>query len=196
MKIKAFATAVLLLGCAVSNGAVTINFFTASSSIKDHLNSNIAMHQTFIAYWSLDQSLSGFNNADPLNPTGGDIVLGAFDITAGAAAGGRITGHTADAFGAGTAAYSPGYVYIAVFEYAFASYSGSIASGTYYGLGPIYSQSLTQQFPTPGTVDNYGQQITAIAPVTTSLQVVPEPSTVALMLAGLGVLGFSRIRRK
>jgi hypothetical protein len=32
--------------------------------------------------------------------------------------------------------------------------------------------------------------------IATTLVAVPEPSTVALMLAGLGVLGFVRIRRK
>lgn len=176
----------------ISMGMVTINFNTAANTLKDHNLTplNIGAQSLVLAYWSLDNSASGFNAVDPTNPTGGDVLLGAFATGAGA---GRITGQTADNFGTGSGLYSPGFVYIAVFEQTFASYSGSIAGGTYYGVGPTLG-SLTPQFPSPSVADTYSTVV--VSPITTSLQVVPEPSTVGLLIVGLGVLGFRRMRRK
>jgi hypothetical protein len=42
---------------------------------------------------------------------------------------------------------------------------------------------------------NYGTARLETSPVTTSLQVVPEPSTIGLLLVGAGLVAFRRMRR-
>jgi len=67
--------------------------------------------------------------------------------------------------------------------------AGNVPSTGNYGLSQVYS---TTGDPDLGGIDNFkfNQNYSA------TIAVVPEPSTVALMLAGLGVLGFARMRRK
>ncbi len=69
---------------------------------------------------------------------------------------------------------------------------GLVPTTGYYGLSQIYTTTqLHNAAPVTETFAfdaNYNADISVVA--------VPEPSTVALMLAGLGVLGFSRMRRK
>jgi hypothetical protein len=182
----------------LSPANTSVTFTTASAStLKDHNNAALGINQLFLVYWTADASLSGFNSIDPLAPTGGDLLLVnpasagfGYDSSAGPNIAGQLTGNASVAF---TGAYEGGFVYIAMFEMAYVASPLSIAAGTYYGLGPI-SAALPTVPPSPAY--QYGNLITAVSPLTTNLQVVPEPSTVALMLAGLGVLGFSRIRRK
>jgi hypothetical protein len=61
-----------------------------------------------------------------------------------------------------------------------------------YGLSQIFTISKD---PT-GAPDTETFLFNGNKSATTAVVAVPEPSTVALMLAGLGVLGFSRMRRK
>ena len=65
---------------------------------------------------------------------------------------------------------------------------GALPAGGTYGLSQVFTQSGN---PALGGTDSFlfNQNYSATIPV-------PEPSTVALMLAGLGVLGFARMRRK
>jgi len=190
-KILMSALIVLFTGSAYSE--VSIIFQSPANSVLDHNLAAIAQNQLFLVYWSSDASTSGFDNTNPTAPGGGDILLGAFNITGGAAVGGRITGATPKVFGAGTTTYSPGFCYIAVFEQTFASYSGTIANGTYYGLGPI-SGPLSQQNPSPTTSDNYGSLLSSGSPIRTQQQVtsVPEPSSLALVGLGIAVVALRR----
>ncbi len=157
--------------------------------------------QTFAVYWSSTDSNAGFDPSSPLNPTSGEF-LGAYNTSPGPQIAGRISGSANNIyFGSGTTDYSPGYVYIAVFELAYSTYESNgnqIPVGTYYGLsaagGATASTSLTQQYPTPTTPDQYGGQITSLS--TTSLTTVPEPGSMALMLLGAAVVGVRRFRKR
>ena len=182
--------ACLIVQC--TQGAVSISYQTFPSyPLFDHLGSALAANSLFIEYWSADASLSGFNNADPLNPTL-DEVLGAYSISTGPQIAGTIVRPSPDSYGTGANTYSPGYTYIAVFEMDYGAYSGSVAEGTYYGLGPI-SGNLTQQNPPPATPDDYGSTVSSI---NTTLQTVPEPASLALMLIGAGVVATRRLRKR
>ena len=66
--------------------------------------------------------------------------------------------------------------------------AGSVPLSGFYGTSQVFTQAGD---PTTGGTDNFSfnANYSATSPV-------PEPSTVALMLAGLGVLGFARMRRK
>ena len=79
---------------------------------------------------------------------------------------------------------------IRFFDTASPNYAGGALPATgYYGLSQKFTQTGD---PDVGGSDtfNFNQNYSA------NIAVVPEPSTVALMLAGLGVLGFARMRRK
>ena len=78
---------------------------------------------------------------------------------------------------------------IRFFDTPAASYPGSVPTTGYYGLSQVFSQTGD---PDVGGVDTFSFN----ANYSATIAVVPEPSTVALMLAGLGVLGFARMRRK
>jgi hypothetical protein len=190
----------LLLLAGVAHAHIYVRFTTGSGTIFDHNDDPIAAQQTFAAYYSPDDSNSGFDPADPLNPTGGDELLGVYDSTRGSA---TLTGRIfqdSQEYGAGATGYAD-FIYIAVFELAWATYQSNgnvIPELTHYGLsdagGSSASEKLTEQHPPPlGTPDQYGSQITSL---TTSLQTVPEPGSLALMALGLGVVAVKRLRKR
>lgn len=181
-----------LAASATSYAAIAINFGTASGTLKDQANVNIVAHSTFAAYWSADATI-GFNNANYLNPLGGDTYLGVFDISGGAAAAGRITGNSNVPFAVPSGANS--YIYIVVFNTLYNAGAPNITAGTYYGVGPVLGPGLADAngSPTP-PADTYSTVLTAANPIQTSLQMtaVPEPATFAFL--GIGGLLFA-IRR-
>jgi len=168
----------------------------AYDALFNHLSSPLSAGSLFLVYYSAD-NVRGFNNVDPYTPIGGDEYIGAYSTGLYQ---GEVTGNNAVELGAsGTYGYQ-GYVYVAIFEI---SYSGgaapSISGGSYYGLGNTMATTDFQQYfddngmvPLPA---NYGTARLETAPVTTSLQVVPEPSTIGLLLVGAGLVAFRRMRR-
>lgn len=184
--------AMMLLAVAC-NAEIAVNFSSGSGTLTDNGGSALNQGSLFLVYHSPDASSSGFNSADPTSPGGGDSLLGAFDITGSAPLGGRITGHTSEVFGSGSTGYASESVYIAVFDYDYSAYSGSVPVDTYYGLGYVYNPT-TERFgvsPTP-TADAYGPGVSSIQ---TSMQVVPEPGALALFGLGLVVLGVRVFKR-
>jgi hypothetical protein len=87
-----------------------------------------------------------------------------------------------------------GYIFARVFG------SATVTASTLYfqsGYNAAVPGQLTSYVALdPGSVMNYNISSIPSTAVTQTMAVVPEPSTVALMLAGLGVLGFTRMRRK
>lgn len=79
---------------------------------------------------------------------------------------------------------------IRFFDTASPNYAGGALPTTgYYGLSQVFTQTGD---PALGGIDTFSFDQNYSA----TIAIVPEPSTVALMLAGLGVLGFARMRRK
>jgi hypothetical protein len=197
---------VSIVGCLVvpfvALAEIQISFVDTVYSVYTHTGANMPLGSTIGYYWSLDNSISGFLDNNPLNPGGGDQLLGIFDMNTldsnppdGGAA--RIGPQT---FGAGSSNHVPGFFYAVAFEYAYSSYSGSgtISNGTWYGIGP--TMALHEQYlvsPPPG-VDDYGSLVDA-APITANtgtIQPIPEPGTLSLLGLGLLVAGGRRAFRK
>jgi hypothetical protein len=168
----------------------------ANDALFSHLSSPLSASSLFLVYYSPD-AVRGFNNVNPYSPLGGDEYIGSYSTGVYP---GEIAGNTSVTIGTpGSYGYA-GYVYVAVFEI---SYSGgaapAISGGAYYGLGNTMASTDFQQYfddngfvPTPS---NYGTGRLETTPVTTSLTVVPEPSTIGLLLVGAGLVAFRRMRR-
>jgi len=88
--------------------------------------------------------------------------------------------------------YAPGSQFmIRFFDTASPNYGAGLVPTTgNYGMSQVYLTTQVQN-STPAS-----ESFLFNANYSATTAVVPEPSTVALMLAGLGVLGFRRIRRK
>ncbi len=179
---------ILTVALAVSSSQadITINFDSLSGSIVDNGSANIAANSLFLVYLSPDTT-ADFNNVDPTSAQNGETFLGALD--AGSRSG-RINGNSAAGFaGAGLDGQ---HVYIAVFDYAYSSYGGSVPAGTYYDVAYVSSWTTTLQGGTSGP-DIYGGSISGMQ---TSSQLVPEPGTWALFALGAVLVGAHVRRRK
>lgn len=208
---KKFCIAVITTLAVVLNGYsyTQINFQTAladgtggqpaNDALLNHSSTPLSANSLFLVYYSSD-STRGFNNADPYSPLGGDEYIGSYSTGVYP---GEVAGNTAVTIGTpGEYGYA-GYVYVAVFEI---TYSGgaapAIPGGSYYGLGNTMTTTDFRQYfedngfvPTPS---NYGTSRLEppTGPVTTSLTtVVPEPSTVGLLLIGAGLVMVRRFRK-
>ncbi|MEI8133196.1 MAG: PEP-CTERM sorting domain-containing protein [Leptolinea sp.] len=171
----------------------------ANDALLNHSSNPLAANSLFLVYFSED-STRGFNNVNPYSPLGGDEYMGSYSTGVYP---GEIAGNTSVTLGTlGTLGYA-GYVYVAVFEISYSSGPApAIPGGSYYGLGNTMATTDFEQYfqdnglvPTPS---NYGTSRLepSTGPVVTSLTtVVPEPSTVGLLLVGAGIVMVRRFRR-
>jgi len=171
----------------------------ANDALLNHSSTPLADNSLFLVYFSAD-STRGFNNVNPYSPLGGDEYMGSYSTGSFP---GEVAGNTAVYLGTpGTLGYA-GYVYVAVFEISYTSGPApTIPGGSYYGLGNTMATTDFQQYfldngtvPTPS---NYGtaRLEPSTGPVVTSLTtVVPEPSTVGLLLVGAGLVMVRRFRQ-
>lgn len=150
--------------------------------------------------WSPDGAMSAIDNANPLVPTGGEIVLrtiSTWDNVNNFVGGYIAVGTSGNTYADGSgvlAAVSEaqllaGSVYTRVFS------SGTPTTGTWWGQGGL-DNTLADQDPTPSPFDESN-----IAPGSTytlqyQITAIPEPSTLAI--AGIGALlaGIRILRRK
>lgn len=181
-----------------ANASILINFNTPTTNSVDFTKApaagggSLPINSVFLVYASTDNSTSGFNTSNPMSPSG-DTLLTASGLNTGDGlpdflkSTGEIMGYSS---GVSYSGVDGQYIYIAVFDYSYASFTGggnTIPVGTYYQLvGP--QQINAWDGTSPPTQFSY-----ASGPFVTSLQTVPEPTTAALLGLGLGLIA---IRRK
>jgi len=109
---------------------------------------------------------------------------------------------TVGAAGAGAGSYVGLYTYMVLVNTLASSVSTpeNIAGGTYYAVSSISAQLTQYDTPVPGFQQSFtdasdANGAAALMKTSTANIAVPEPSTVALMLAGLGIVAM-RMRRK
>jgi hypothetical protein len=209
-KMMKLIVVVVALMAANAMAYTQINFVTDLSDGAGGLPANDALYSSadnstplsanslFIVYYSLDNSTSGFNNENPYAPIG-DEYIGAFTtgITPGEINNAGVSSVTLGT--QGTTGYGGGYVYVAIFNVPYSGGPTPSLSGAYYGLG---GTRLTTDFqevidggdPAP-TPTPYGTSRLETTPVHTTSQVVPEPSSFALLGLGLGLVAWRRMRK-
>jgi hypothetical protein len=182
-----------------ASAKMSVSYNTSSARFQNDGGTDLTAGFLFMAYWSSDQSTSGFNTADPTAPSG-DVFLGAYDSDPGNFnLDGNIllTSSPVDydaASYSGVSSFNNGYVYAAVFDYAYSSYGGSVPGGTYYTLAPGTPFGPTEDSGSPTPV-NIGGQFDA-GTFSTSSQVVPEPASAMLGVFGVGVILYRRWRSR
>jgi hypothetical protein len=195
--ISIIASVALVSSVAVAKVSIDFNnaFSPGNPVFTTDGSSAVAYDDLFMVFWSSDQSVAGFNNADPTSPSG-DELLGAYQMADDAFFAGNINigsrDYYGENYGRGVDGLVGGYVYIAFFDMAYADYSGSVAAGTSYGLAPSSAfGALVDADPDSGPTP----QPQEIFPDGSGpYQYVPEPASAMLGLFGVGVILYRRWR--
>jgi len=172
----ASAAAAVLLGAALPASAVTTIFFTGLSNAGEPVPTSTATGAAIVTFddaaftVAVQISFQGLANASPFGHIHCCTVT---PLTGSSGVALNFTSFPAVATG----------FYSSVFTLAPASFNSLLAGAA---AGRAYVN-----IHTPGTYS--GGEIRGFLPITT---VIPEPGTYALMLAGLGAVGFAARRRR
>jgi hypothetical protein len=200
--VKRLAVFVLASSVAVAGfGKISINFNTASETFytDSSYTTPVDYDNLFLAFWSSDSDTSGYNVSDPTNPTGGDKLLGAYQMNTANTVDGYVffpvfpTEYDGNNYGLGTDGLVGGYAYIAFFDMAYSTYSGSVPQGTAYGLAPsTLLGPLADADPATGSPPQPDQMFTG----SEKYHLVPEPASAMLGVFGVGVILYRRWRSR
>ncbi len=184
----------------VGQASISVDFSTTQETFKDS-GGDWLMDNLFMAFFSADQSFSGYTAGSPETPSGNDVFLGAYSSNPTGApvfiAQGNIVmsaplsyDEASYTLPAGVTTFTGGYVYVAVFDLLFASYAGSVPGGTEYVLAPLTAAGPAQTYVTT----DLGTILTPFKGDTNIYQTVPEPAAMLFVAVGALVLGFRRLR--
>lgn len=202
MKYKSAIVALSVAAVAsVCEASVSFRWLSpASSTALNELGGSLASGSTVLLFTSTDVTVD-LNTGIQLQSTyGNDNFIGA----AATGVGGRYTTsyQTLGVAGAGSGSYVGLYTYMVLVNTAyFAGITpGAIAPNAYYAVSSMSPGTLTQYDTDPlGTQQSFTDSSTAnnqigdaAAVMRTTVQNVPEPSTVALLGLGLGLVALRR----
>jgi hypothetical protein len=182
-------------------GKISIKYPKAAETFytDDSYTTPVNYDNLFLAFWSSDADTSGYNISDPTNPTGGDILLGAYQMNTANTLDGYIypvpfpADYDGNDYGLGTDGLVGGYAYIAFFDMAYSTYGGSVPPGTAYGLAPSTMLGpLADADPAIGTSPPADEMF----PGSEKYHLIPEPASAMLGVFGVGVILYRRWRSR
>ena len=183
----------LIIACvAVTSSADLTDFHWEGGTLRDNGGATIAYGDSLILTFVSDDANIDFNSGIALSDTYGDDVLVYDQYTVGPppAPGQFNTNPIIEPNGGND--YRGKYVYSVAFDMVHATYTGigSIAEGTYYGIGAMSSSALADMDKDPRpTADAFNP-----GAVQTTIQTIPEPAVASLLVVFGGGLMFAKRR--
>ena len=149
------------------------------TALTDNLAVPFTIGQATLLTFISDDAVIDFDPLSPLSSTYGDDILVYDLVNTGPDIPGRLITDFMTETDAGNN-YQGKYAYVVALDKEYATYSGlgSVALGTYYGIGNISVALVDPDAPSVPQDFNSGN-------IQTSLQTIPEPAVVAL----LGIFG-------
>lgn len=175
---------------ATANASITINWFSGNG-IDHPLGGPLPAGALVQLIWTPDNIIG---TLDPFNPTateGNDILLqDNYNVLPGAFAyGDQFDDGVGPLAGVTEATLLSGYVYVRVFS------TAAPAIGDYYGVSQLIGNPLNDADPPPGIPDFLDISPIQDTPFNSWIQIVPEPSVLALAALGAAVVAVRRFRR-